>query len=68
MDEAEVPEFRFVTGKFPVTPLAKLICAQAGLFVVPVLDKYLVELVSFASLDKVLDADAYRISPCAYVV
>ncbi len=38
-DEAEVPLFRLVTGRSPVTPLARLTCAQAGLLEVPVLER-----------------------------
>jgi hypothetical protein len=37
--DALVPEFRLVTGRLPVTPLDKSTCAQAGLLLVPVLDK-----------------------------
>jgi hypothetical protein len=45
---ADVPLFRFVTGRFPVTPFARFTCAQAGLFEVPVFEMYLVALASFA--------------------
>lgn len=59
--DALVPPF--ATGKTPVTPLVKSICAHAGLLLDPVLDKYLVAVVFFASLASVLAADAYNKSP-----
>jgi hypothetical protein len=65
LEDAEVPELRLVTGKFPVTPLARLICAQAGLLLVPVLDKYRVAFVSLFRADRTFVADAYNKSPCA---
>ena len=57
-DEALVPLLRFVTGRLPVTPLARLICAQAGAFDVPVLERYRVAFVSLARDAKVFSADA----------
>ena len=55
--EADVPEFRLVTGRFPVTPFDRSICAQAGLLEVPVLERYLVDEVFLASANNVLLAD-----------
>jgi hypothetical protein len=48
---ADVPVFKFDTGRFPVTPFARETCAHAGLFDAPVFDRYLVALVSFASAE-----------------
>jgi hypothetical protein len=36
---ALVPLFKLATGRLPVTPLARLTCAQAGLLLVPVFAK-----------------------------
>ena len=62
-DVAPVPELRFVTGKFPVTPLLRSTCAQAGLLLVPVFDKYLVADALLAKLAIELAESAYSISP-----
>ena len=51
------------TGKIPVTPLVISICAQAGLLLVPVFDKYLVAVVFFANRAKVFAPEAYSKSP-----
>lgn len=57
-EEAELPEFKLVTGRLPVTPLLRLTCAHAGLLEVPVLDRYWVAVADLASLDRVLLAEA----------
>lgn len=52
-------------GNVPVTPLVKSICAQAGLLLAPVLDKYRVALVSFAKNAVVPAPLWYGTEPCA---
>lgn len=56
--DAPVPLLRFPTGRFPVTPFDRSICAHAGLFDVPVFDRYRVAVVFFASTASVLAAEA----------
>src|SRR5208337_4182602 len=56
---------KFVFGKLPVTPFAKFTCAQAGLFEVPVFERYLVALALKGSAEIVPAAEPYQISPCA---
>lgn len=51
----------------PLTPVAKAICAHAGLLLDPVLDRYRVALVSLVKAVRVFAAEAYSVSPCANV-
>jgi hypothetical protein len=55
--DALVPLFKFATGKFPVTPFDKSICAHAGLLLLPVLDKYLVAVVFLFKIEYVFAAE-----------
>ncbi len=50
-------------GRIPVTPFVRFICAQAGLLLAPVLERYLVAFVSLAKADRVSAADPYIMSP-----
>jgi hypothetical protein len=65
--DALVPLFKFVTGRFPVTPFARFTAPHAGLFDAPVFDKYCVAVVLLANEDKVLAALPNNKSPCATV-
>ena len=51
------------TGRVPVTPDVSVTCAHAGMLLVPVLVKTLVEEVDLAKRLGVLAAEQYRISP-----
>jgi hypothetical protein len=66
--EALVPLFRLVTGRLPLTPVARATCAHAGSLLVPVLDKYRVADAFFASLLHVLAVAPNKRSPCVVVV